>query len=195
MTYIIANPGVYLRELSEDLGLSMGVVEYHVWGLVKDGEVEDFHNGRFRRFFGTATYGEMEQKVISLMRQETPGKILSLLLEDEPLTHVKLAATLGVTSQALTWQMTRLRAMGIIETSPLWDHTGTAYHLNDGVSGLVSQHLHRGPESMGVPNASNSTVESQVQPIPTARDSHHPSGSRRSYCYDHFIVEPAERRT
>jgi predicted transcriptional regulator len=136
MAYIVANPGVYLRELSEDLDLSMGVVQYHVWVLVKNGDVQDFRSGRYRRFFGGTMYRELAQKVISLLRQKTAGRIL-LLLSKEPLSHTKLAAILGVTSQALTWQMGRLRTMGIIETRSIQDHSGKSYHLIDGVSELV----------------------------------------------------------
>jgi len=137
MSYIVANPGIYLREISEDLGLSMGVVQYHIWVLTKNGEVEDFRSGRYRRFFGAARYQEIDQKVISVLRQGTAGRILTLLSAGRPLTHSDLAVLLGVTSQALTWQMKRLKAMGIIETTSFRDSGATSYHLADGVSERV----------------------------------------------------------
>jgi len=195
MAYIVANPSVYMRELSEDLGLSMGVVEYHVWSLVKDGKVEDFRNGRYRRFFGTAMYHEMEQKVTSLMRQDTPGRILSLLSEGEPLTHGSLSGTLGVTSQALTWQMGRLRAMGIIETtSPNRDNRRTSYRLNEGVSQLVSQYGRLGRASMVSGNTSHPTVNCESSTASAGRDWHPPANTRPLYRVDHFIIEPREDR-
>jgi len=117
MAYIVANPGVYLRELSEDLGLSMGVVQYHIWVLTRRGQVEEYRSGRYRRFFSAAKYQEADRMVISLLRQGTAGRILTLLSGEQSLTHTKLATILGVTSQALTWQMKRLRAMGIVQTS------------------------------------------------------------------------------
>jgi len=113
MAYILTNPGVYLREISDDLALPMGVVQYHLWVLGKKGELEECRSGRYRRFFGAARYPETKRKVLSLLRQGTAGRILSSLSE-KPLTHMKLAAMLGVSSQALSWHMRRLREMGMI---------------------------------------------------------------------------------
>jgi len=195
MAYIVATPGVYLRELCQDLDLSMGVVQYHVWALVKSGEVEDYRNGRYRRFFGATMYQEMEQKVISLMRQQTTGKILLLLSKDQPISHAKLAAILGVTSQALTWQVGRLRSMGIIEApSTLRGDAGAPYRLVEGVSQLVSQHLEPGLESTAGLNASRSPVSPEML-VTSAGGNSHPSGrSERVQCYDHFILEPKKQR-
>ncbi len=94
MSYIAANPGMYLRGLCENLDLSMGVVQYHVWALVKNDEVEEYHKGRYRRFFESGTYSEMEQKVISLLRQKTAGRILIMLTDGPPIEHGKLQAAL-----------------------------------------------------------------------------------------------------
>ena len=133
MAYIAANPGIYLRELSEDLGLSMGVVQYHVWVLTRRGEVEEYRSGRYRRFFGAAKYQEADRMVISLLRQGTAGRILTLLSGEQSLTHTKLATILGVTSQALTWQMKRLRTMGVVRTSPSQNLAPRSYCLVDDI--------------------------------------------------------------
>ena len=132
MSYILANPAVYLREISEDLGLPLGVVQYHVWVLSKNGEIEECRTGRYRRFFGAAKYSEAERKVISLLRQGTAGKIIMALTEDGPMPHALLAAVVGVSSQALSWQVRRLKAMGVIEVAPVLDHEGRSYRLADG---------------------------------------------------------------
>ena len=115
MAYILTNPGVYLREMSEDLGLSLGIVQYHTWVLTRNGEVEEYRSGRYRRFFGTGRYQEEERVVISLLRQGTTGKILEALAGDGPLTHMVLARALGISSQALSWQMKRLKETGIVQ--------------------------------------------------------------------------------
>ena len=135
MAYILVNPGVYLREMSEDLGLAMGVVQYHIWVLSKNGEIEECRTGRYRRFFGAAKYGEIERTVISLLRQGTAGRILTLLSDGPPLTHMKLADLLGISSQALTWHMKRLESMGILEPGTL--QGGRTYRLLEGVAQLV----------------------------------------------------------
>jgi len=137
VSFILTNPGVYMREVSEDLGLSMGVVQYHIWVLSKNGEVEECRTGRYRRFFGAAKYGETERKVISLLRQGTAGKILALLAEGPPLTHMKLAELLGMSSQAVTWHMKRLESMGMVETGVLQEQPTRTYRLADGIAQKV----------------------------------------------------------
>ena len=145
LSYITANPGVYLRELTEDLGLCMGVVQYHVWALTRDGQVEDCRSGRFRRFFRARTYKETERMVLSLLKQGTTGRILMLLARRQPLAHTKLAWILGISSQGLSWQMGRLRRYGIIETSAFGSTVSREYRLTDGALRAVSQALGDGP--------------------------------------------------
>ena len=152
MSFILTNPGVYLREISEDLGLSMGVVQYHIWMLTKSGEIEECRSGRYRRFFGAERYQEMERKVLSLLRQGTAGRILTLLSLGEPLDHRKLAAMLGVTSQGLSWHMRRLRQMGILKTS--FHPTGRLYTLVDGISDQVRASARIAPNLLPLLNSS-----------------------------------------
>ena len=137
MAFILTNPGVYMREVSEDLGLSMGVVQYHIWVLARDGEIEECRTGRYRRFFGAAKYEEDERKVISLMRQGTAGRILAALSEAQPMQHSKLADILGISSQALTWHMKRLLTMGLVEAGVFQGQATRAYRLVDGIAQVV----------------------------------------------------------
>ena len=137
MAFILTNPGVYMREVSEDLGLPMGTVQYHTWMLAKNGEVEECRTGKYRRFFGAGKYTETERKVISLLRQGTAGKIVKLLSEEQPLAHMKLAELLGLSSQALTWHMKRLESMGVVENAFFQGQPMRTYRLVDGVAQKV----------------------------------------------------------
>ena len=131
--YVVLNPGAYLRELSEDLQLPMGVVQYHVNFLLKNGQIDDFRNGRYRRFFAAGTFSEFEKKVISVMRQDTPRKIITLLMDSKNSvsSHTKLAEKVGVSSQDLTWHMSRLKALGIVSSSFLHGSGGLTYRIED----------------------------------------------------------------
>lgn len=145
LSYITANPGVYLRELTEDLGLAMGVVQYHVWALTRDGQVEDWRSGRFRRFFRARAYQETERMVLSLLKQGTTGRILVLLAERQPLTHTKLAWILGISSQGLSWQMSRLRRYGVVEALTFHGTLAREYRLTERALQAVSNALGDGP--------------------------------------------------
>lgn len=137
MAYILINPGVYLREISEDLGLSMGAIQYHTWVLTKNGEVEECRSGRYRRFFGAGRYQEEERLVISLLRQGTTGRILETLGGNGPLAHMTLAKILGISSQALSWQMKRLKETGIVEMVSVQGQQEREYRLLASVVPIV----------------------------------------------------------
>ena len=141
LSFINANPGVYLREMTEDLGLCMGVVQYHIWALTRDGQVEDCRSGRFRRFFRAKAYQEIERKVLSLLKQGTSGRILVLLAREQPLAHMKLAGLIGISSQGLSWQISRLRSYGLLEASTFQGSTTREYRLTDEALQAVHQAL------------------------------------------------------
>jgi len=146
MQYIALSPGVYLREISEDLQLEVSDVQYHVWTLAKQGRVEDYRSGRYRRFFAAGMYQEMEKKVISLLRQETPSRILRLLLSNgQSMPHMRLAVELGLSSQALTWQMGRLKALGIVDSQ--WNVAGKSYFLLEDAALALIKYLPLHPVS------------------------------------------------
>ena len=153
LSYITANPGVYLRELTEDLGLCMGVVQYHVWALTRDGKVEDCRSGRFRRFFRARTYQETERMVMSLLKQGTTGRILLLLAKRQPLTHSKLAWILGISSQGLSWQMGRLRRYGIVETSASHYALRREYRLTEEALQAMGRALGDDPDAISAAEA------------------------------------------
>jgi predicted transcriptional regulator len=134
LNYIYSNPAVYLRELSEDLTLSLGVVQYHVWVLFKSGQIVDFPIGRYRRLFVAGMYSQTEQKVISLLREPTTAKILTLL-STRPHSHKELATSLSLTSQDITWHANRLSQMGVIMTNK--HGSGKSYSLFDETANIV----------------------------------------------------------
>jgi len=176
LAYVVANPGVYLRELAEDLDFSMGVVQYHIWALSKDGRVEDCRTGRFRRFFGAGRYQEVERRVISLLKQGTAGRIILLLSRGELLTHANLARILGISSQALSWQIGRLRTMGVVRASGFQGRTGKTYSLPECVSEVVSQYLQREQPSTASWRAiDTTTVLAHVKSVASRSLVGHPS--------------------
>jgi predicted transcriptional regulator len=68
-------------------------------------------------------------KLISLVRHETTAKILAILCENPSALHRDIAPSLGVSSQALTWQMNQLKKTGLINAE--WAGVNVKYSLND----------------------------------------------------------------
>jgi len=112
--FIKDNPGFHFRAMSDCLDMPIGVLQYHLGLLVNSGLISVYSDGRYKRYFESGKFTETEAKAISILRHETAGKILVALVEKQCALHKELALKLGVSSQALSWQMNRLERMGVV---------------------------------------------------------------------------------
>src|SRR3990170_3501463 len=113
--FIKANPVVQFRGICSQLGLSIGLAQFHLGVLKKAGLISIFRDGRYKRFFQSNRFSNKEMKILSLLRHDTAKNILTTLLGRKRIFHGELAHELSVTSQGLTWQMNRLEKEGIVQ--------------------------------------------------------------------------------
>ena len=128
-SFIQSNPGVHFRGICDGLGLSVGVVQYHLAVLEKAGYITTYSDGQNKRYFEQNAYTQTEMKLISQARHETAGKILTLLAQKGSALHKDIAYSIGISSQALSWQINQLEKAGLINA----EKTGinVAYSLNN----------------------------------------------------------------
>jgi predicted transcriptional regulator len=113
--FVKNNPGIHFRGICDNLGLSVGVVQYHVGLLTRAGLLLVHRDRQYKRYFETKRFGETEMKMISLLKHKTVRRILTVLSERDSIFHKDLAVKLDISSQALTWQMNRLRKTGLVD--------------------------------------------------------------------------------
>ena len=114
--FVKSNPGTHFRDLCNYLSLPVGVVQYHVGILTRAGLLSVRRDGRYKRYFENKRFTEAEMKVISILRHETAGKILAILMEKQAVFHRDLATQLKISSQALTWQINHLKKTGLVKS-------------------------------------------------------------------------------
>jgi predicted transcriptional regulator len=127
--FITNNPGVNFRGICNALTLPIGVVQYHLAVLMKGGLVSNRRDGRNKRYFESKKFSSTEMKIISVLRHETAGKILTILHDEESLSHGELAQRLNISSQALTWHMKQLKESGLV--TGLADGITVKYFLDE----------------------------------------------------------------
>lgn len=111
--YVNANPGIHFRGICNGLNLSIGVVQYHLGVLEHAGLIIAYDDGQNKRYF-ESTVDSSDVALLSLLRHETAGKILFSLSQNNSVLHRDLACGLGISSQALSWQMNHLKKTGLI---------------------------------------------------------------------------------
>ena len=114
---IKTNPGIQFRGICNQLGICIGVAEFHLGVLKKSGLISFFHDGRYKRFFESKKFSHKKMKLISLLRHDTAKNIIKTILNEKQVSHGKLAYTLSITSQGVTWQINRLRKENIIQVN------------------------------------------------------------------------------
>ena len=127
--FIKSNPGVHFRGICDGLGLSVGVVQYHLSVLERAGFITGYTDGQNKRYFEASVFTQTDMKLISLVRHESVAKILTILSENNSALHRDIACSLGVSSQALTWQMNQLKKTGLIDAEKAG--VNVKYSLND----------------------------------------------------------------
>ena len=115
--FIKDNPGVQFRGISSQLGLSIGLAQFHLGVLTKAGLISFIRDGKYKRFFESKRFSKKQMKIISLLRHNTASRIIRAILERKEVSHGELAHELSITSQGLTWQMNRLRKNHLIAES------------------------------------------------------------------------------
>jgi len=58
LEFIKTHPGAHLRQIKRELNLAMGVVQYHIDKLEKDGSIASRRRGLYRRFYPNLKFGD-----------------------------------------------------------------------------------------------------------------------------------------
>lgn len=77
-------PGLHLRELSRRTDTSFGSLRYHLDFLKRKELVTTKIDSRYTRFYAKEKVGVNDKKIISVLRQEVPLRIVLLLLTPGP---------------------------------------------------------------------------------------------------------------
>jgi predicted transcriptional regulator len=115
--FVKDNPGVQFRGICNELGLSIGLAQFHLGVLKKAGLISFIRDGRYKRYFESKKFSLKEMGIISLLRHQTVKSILKNILANKEMSHCQLASQLSITSQGLTWQMNRLKKAGVVQIS------------------------------------------------------------------------------
>lgn len=113
-------PGIHLREIERQTGVSATLAQYHLRKLAEDGYVESHEQGGYVRHFPTAkgkSARVMPEDVplVGLLREEVPLHVVLLLLDKGPLTHAELVAELGIAKSTVSYHLAKLAEAGLVE--------------------------------------------------------------------------------
>jgi predicted transcriptional regulator len=112
---IQSNPGLHMREIARRLDMQLSLAEYHLNYLEDNNIIYTIKEGRYNRYYVDEDLEDRkvklsgaEKRILHLLRQEVPLKIVVDLLECGRLTHKELKAAVEVSGSTLTYHLKKL---------------------------------------------------------------------------------------
>lgn len=112
-------PGIHLRGIERNLGVSAALAQYHVRRLEEAGFLESSDQGGYMRYYPTskgksARVSDKDQPIVGVLREEVPLHIALLLLDHGPMTHTQLVERLGVAKSTVSYHLAKLAELGVV---------------------------------------------------------------------------------
>jgi predicted transcriptional regulator len=108
-------PGLHLRELQRQIGLSFSSTRYHVDKLAKDGEIDRVEDNGYSRIY-PAGIDERDKVLLTLVRRETDRRILSSFLRAKSLSQQRLVDTTRLAKSTVSEHLAMLLKLGVVKT-------------------------------------------------------------------------------
>lgn len=112
--YVSMYPGAYLREIQKEIGLEVGVLEYHLNHLEDGGLLSSEMDGRLRRFYVSEEVAFVDRKLLGLMRQRIPRSIAIKILVDTKVSFDDLREEVSVSKSTLSFHLGKMRSLGML---------------------------------------------------------------------------------
>ncbi|MGY5149371.1 MAG: winged helix-turn-helix transcriptional regulator [Candidatus Nitrosopumilus sp. bin_68KS] len=126
LDFIMNNPSSHLRKIKNNLGFSMGTVQYYLNMLEREGKIKSTKTKFYKNYYHI---NESDDKILSVLNLDSPRNIVIFLIQHEPSTHQEIANGVGLSSSTISWHMKRLIELQVVQT----EYSGkyTVYRLID----------------------------------------------------------------
>ena len=115
LNYIRDNPGLHLRRIKNDLGFSMGTIQYYLRKLEKEGKITSVRNGLYKYYFPISMFQVKERNLLQILSQETARDILFFIVEEKNPSQSDIVTSIGISSAAVNWHISRLLELDLID--------------------------------------------------------------------------------
>ena len=111
---IQSHPGIHFNDLARTLELAPGQVQYHLKKLLSADEVVDEHRYGQTHYYPPGC-DSWERGALSLLRRETAGDIVAVLVESDSIQPQTVARELDIARSTLEWHLDRLTEQNVVE--------------------------------------------------------------------------------
>ena len=117
---LLKNPGLHLSKIAELLNIRISLAEYHLLFLEKHNIIITISETGYRRYYiKGVTIGPKEKRILAVLRQEIPLKIVLFLLKNQNATHKEILERFEIAKSTLSYHLKKLVNRGIINIQML----------------------------------------------------------------------------
>ncbi len=110
------NPGLHFREIQRRSNLATGSLQYHLDFLQKRHLIKSLQDGKFVRYYSVRKrVKEEDEKVISLLRQDSVRKIILFLLTNKRANNAAISRSIKLSPSTCTFHLKKLTKADVIE--------------------------------------------------------------------------------
>ena len=118
------HPGLHLSKISELLNMRVSLVEYHLLTMEKNEVISSIKETGFKRYYIKDEIGAQDKKVLSILRQEKPLKIILFLLKNPNSRHKEILQNFEMAPSTLSYYLKKIVKKGIISVDTYGDEKG-----------------------------------------------------------------------
>jgi len=111
---VAKNPGLHLSRIAEILNMRISLAEYHLVYLEKNQVVVTVKEPGYSRYYIKGEVGTENKKILALLRQEIPLKIVLFLLNNINSQHRDILKNIDVAPSTLSYHLRKLMKNGIV---------------------------------------------------------------------------------
>lgn len=112
---ISKEPGLHIGKIAELLDIKVPLAIYHIRYLEKHDLITIVKERGYTRCYLIGMVGIKEKKILSLIRQETPLKIVLYLLKKPHSKHKELLEHFDIAKSTLSYHLKKLMKRGIVD--------------------------------------------------------------------------------
>jgi predicted transcriptional regulator len=117
LKYIREHPGIHFNDLHRDLNLAPGTLQYHLNRMESSGKVLVIRMEYKTLYFPPGMSDPMDQKILTMLRQQIPRKLILILLENNNRSGQELIKLLKITKSTLSYYTRRLEKLEVIKSN------------------------------------------------------------------------------
>ncbi len=118
------NPGLHLSKIAELLKMRISLDEYHLLYLEKNGVILSSKEAGYSRYYIKGKIGTADKKILSILRQKIPLKIVLFLLKNDCSQHRYMIKNFDIAPSTLSYHLKKLVKIGIISQTSFGDDKG-----------------------------------------------------------------------